>query len=80
MDSALVKPETNHAGLILRGLIPTPTSQREGKEDPIEDRKLKREMEGRRHGKKKKGERVRRRAQVGYCCVRAESKEEHASQ
>lgn len=41
---AVLKPETVHKGLILRGLIPTPTSQRERKEDPIESRKLEREM------------------------------------
>lgn len=78
--SALLKPETDHAGLILRGLIPTPTSQRGRKEDPIEGRKLEREMgEGEMEGGGKGG-RGRRRAQVGYCCVRAESKEEPASQ
>lgn len=41
---AVLKPETDHIGLILRGLIPTPTSQRERKGDPIESRKLEREM------------------------------------
>lgn len=77
---AVLKPETDHIGLILRGLIPTPTSLRERKEDPIESRKLEREMgEGTwREGKGR--DREGGRALWGTAEMSGESKEERASQ
>lgn len=78
---AVLKPKTDHTGLIPRGLIPTPTSQREREEDPTEGRKLQRETgEGDMEGGEREGQ-GRRESTCGVLLsVTTESKEEHASQ
>lgn len=78
---AVLKPETDHIGLILRGLIPTPTSLRERKEDPIESRKLEREMgEGDMEGGEREGTGKEGGHMLGTAEMSGESKEERASQ